>query len=120
MAEGFVGAAARGLREAIESPGLGAGPALGPAFELKFQLTPAEAHAVKAWARQHLTPDPHGQDGTYRITSVYCDTPRIDVFHRTPGFRRSKFRVRRYDAAERVFLERKSKKKGRVKKRRVE
>jgi hypothetical protein len=120
MAEGLVGAAACGLPEAIESPGLGAGPVLGAAYELKFQLTPAEAHAIEAWARQHLTPDPHGQHGTYRITSVYCDTPRLDVFHRTEGYRRSKFRVRRYGTAERVFLERKSKKAGRVKKKRVE
>ena len=70
MTEAFLDGLSPGPREAAESPGLGAARGLGPAFELKFHLTPAEAEAAEAWARRHLTPDPHGQDGTYRITSV--------------------------------------------------
>jgi hypothetical protein len=101
------------------SPGLAAG-SLGPAFELKFQLTAAEAEFVENWARTHLSPDCHGEGGFYRVTSVYCDTPRLDVFHRNAGFKRRKFRMRRYGEALCVFLERKSKLGDRVRKKRVE
>ena len=38
---------------------------------------------------------------------MYCDTQALDVFHRTPGYRRRKYRVRRYDEAWDVHLERK-------------
>jgi hypothetical protein len=120
MTEAFLGASGQGVKREDESPGLGASRGLGPAFELKFQLTADEAAAAQEWARRHLTPDSHGQDGTYRITTVYCDTPLFDVFHRSPRFRRSKFRLRRYDLSPRVFLERKSRKGDRVKKKRAE
>lgn len=101
------------------SPGLVMG-SLGPAFELKFHLSNAAAQVIENWARQHLNPDPHGQNGCYRVTSVYCDTPSLDVFHRSPGYRKSKHRLRRYDTAPFVFLERKTKRGERVKKRRTE
>jgi hypothetical protein len=101
------------------SPGL-ATRSLGPAFELKFQLTIAEAEFIENWARAHLSPDCHGADGFYRVTSVYCDTPRFDVFHRNAGYKRRKFRMRRYGDAMQVFLERKSKLGDRVRKKRVE
>src|SRR4051794_23134406 len=104
----------------LKSPGLGVADGLGAAFELKFQLELQEANRIEAWARQHLTPDPHGDGGRYRITSVYCDTPNFDVFQRTPGYRRTKFRFRRYDGSPRAFLERKTKRGDRVRKRRSE
>jgi hypothetical protein len=103
---------------ALESPGLIAGRGEGTAFELKFQLTLAEAANVEAWARRHLTPDAHGIGGAYRITTVYCDTPRLDVYHRARGYRRSKHRLRRYGDAGTVYLERKTKWSDRVRKRR--
>jgi hypothetical protein len=101
------------------SPGLASG-GLGAAYELKFRLTPEHALEVEAWAREHLSPDHHGDNGCYRITSVYCDTPNLDVFHRTPRYKRSKFRLRRYDASPGVFLERKTKRGDQVRKRRCE
>jgi hypothetical protein len=103
----------------FESPGLGAGAGQGAAYELKFHLTEIEATAVEAWARHRLTPDPHGRDGAYDIVSIYHDTPRLDVFHRSTGFRRNKFRVRRYDEGSFLFLERKTRRGDRVRKRRV-
>jgi hypothetical protein len=120
MTEGTSGTFLPGPRAAVESPGLGAGRGLGPAFELKFQLTDDEACPAEDWARQHLTADPHGDGGTYRVTSAYCDTAALDVFHRCDGFRRSKYRLRRYGAADRVYLERKSRRGDRVRKRRAE
>lgn len=105
--------------QAVRSPGLGAGD-LGPAFELKYRLSAEQAQDIESWARTQLTPDPHGQDGVYRVTSVYCDAPYLDVFHRSPGYRRNKFRLRRYGNSEQVFLERKTRRGDRVTKRRIE
>lgn len=102
------------------SPGLGAAEGLGAAFELKYQLNPDDAIRIESWARQHLQPDRHGDNGRYRITSVYCDTPGLDVFHRNVGYKRNKYRVRRYDASHRIFLEQKTKRGDRVTKRRID
>jgi hypothetical protein len=88
------------------------------AFELKFLLCAREADKVEAWARQRLTPDPHGADGVYRSTTLYLDTPLFDVYHKSRGHRRSKYRVRRYGSDEVVHLERKIRQGDRVWKRR--
>lgn len=103
----------------VQSPGLGAAAGLGAAFELKFQLDPDLGKRIEEWAAINLLPDKHGDSGRYSITSVYCDTPELDVFHRSPGYRRSKFRLRRYDASSHAFLERKRKRGDRVLKRRT-
>ena len=109
-----------GVADAATSPGLRADRGAGPAFELKFELTQDDVLRMKAWARRHLQADPHGMDGCYQVTSVYCDTPGFDVFHRSAGYRRSKLRLRRYGTAPFVFLERKLKRGDQVRKRRVE
>jgi hypothetical protein len=101
------------------SPGLGAAE-LGAAYEIKFQVSVEQAAEVEAWARSRLKPDPHGDNGSYRTVSVYCDTPNLDVYYRAPRFKGSKLRIRRYGAATNVFLELKTKRGDRVKKRRVE
>jgi hypothetical protein len=104
------------VADPAQSPGL----RTGIAYELKFELSQKDVLRMKEWAHRHLRPDPHGEDGCYRVTSVYCDTPTFDVFHRTDGYRGSKLRLRRYGSAPFVFLERKVKKGDRVRKRRVE
>jgi len=104
--------------EAALSPSLRTKRGEGPAYELKFLVTATVAEAVEGWAREYLNPDPHGDDGRYRTTSVYCETPAWDVYHRADGYRRSKFRVRRYGSSEQVFLERKTKRSDQVRKRR--
>lgn len=93
-----------------------------PAYELKFLVDEAQAQEVEAWARGHLVLDPHGNPalgGAYRTTSLYCDTPERDVYHRTRSYKRRKFRVRRYGECPEIFLERKSKWGDRVAKRRL-
>lgn len=92
--------------------------ASGAAYEVKFRLTLEEANRAETWARERLTPDPHGQDGVYRTTSLYVDTPYLDIYHKTRGYRRSKYRLRRYGGAEWVHLERKVRRGDRVRKRR--
>ncbi len=82
------------------------------ASELKFLIPPDKVDAVRAWARTFLEADPHGtgSDGdTYQVTSLYFDTQRFDVFHGNGSFGRSKYRVRRYNGDDVVFLERKTK-----------
>jgi VTC domain len=80
------------------------------AREVKFVIDAAKAARIRQWARTHLEPDIHGSGpfgDEYRTTSVYFDTDAFDVFHRRGSFGRSKYRIRRYDDAETVFLERK-------------
>jgi VTC domain-containing protein len=99
-----------------------AGDGLAPAFELKFLLDETRAREIEAWARQRFTPDAHGDPdlgGAYRTTSLYCDTPQLDVYHRSRSYKGRKYRVRRYGAAPWVFLERKSKWGDRVAKQRT-
>lgn len=87
--------------------------------ELKFRVDDRTADQAIAWAREHLPPDPHADpargDG-YRITTLYFDTPTLDVFHRFGPDRRRKYRLRRYGAESLVYLERKLKSDGRVRK----
>jgi VTC domain len=80
------------------------------ARELKFLVSPGVASGIHSWARRRLAPDAHAGGATgdeYHITSLYLDTPQLDVYHRRGSFKRSKFRVRRYGDSETVFLERK-------------
>jgi hypothetical protein len=115
--------AATGLAEAgyrgPASPSLNASAGLDvPAYEWKFLLTEAQAVEVESCARRGMVPDPHADpvEGSYRTTSVYCDTPRFDVFHGRGLYRRRKHRLRRYGHASYVYLERKTKWGDRVKK----
>jgi VTC domain len=106
----------------LDSPGLYRDEAETPAFEVKFLLTKAEAQEVERRLRGRLATDPYADPtlgGAYRVTSVYFDTPNFDVFRRSEGYRRRKYRVRRYGSAPTVFLERKAKKQHRIRKRRV-
>jgi hypothetical protein len=88
------------------------------AYELKFWLRGPEAERLEAWARSRLVPDPHGQAGTYRVTTLYLDTAGLDVYFRSPGYRRNKYRIRRYGEGELAHLERKTRVGDLVRKRR--
>jgi hypothetical protein len=106
------------LSPSLGSPGDGAGPA----FEVKFLLDEVRAREVEVRARRILALDPHGDPvlgGAYRTTSLYCDTPELDVYHRSEAYKGHKFRVRRYGSTPWAFLERKSKEDDRVAKKRT-
>lgn len=107
----------------FESPSLRAkGEEGDDAYELKFLVDEPVAQEVEGWAGRRLTLDPHGDPalgGAYRTTSLYFDTPELDVFHRAQGFKRRKYRARRYGDLDWVFLERKNKWGDRVAKRRT-
>lgn len=108
-------------REAL-SPALVVGDDVtsAPAYELKFLLDEPTARKVLESARAHLRPDPHGEagDGAYVVTTLYLDTPDFDVFHRSEALRGAKYRLRRYGRETQVWLEKKIRRKGQVRKRR--
>ena len=92
------------------------------ACEIKFLIDERLAARVKEWARLHLQADPYGGGpfgDEYRISTLYFDTRRFDVFHRNDSFGRAKYRVRRYGDADAVFFERKLRKPGLLIKRRT-
>lgn len=63
-------------------------------------------------AMQILKPDPHGQNGSYVITSLYFDDPlNTALYEKLDGLpEHSKFRIRTYDFSDRfIKLERKDK-----------
>jgi hypothetical protein len=104
------------------SPGLVRGAGSAPAFEVKYLLTEDVARELERRLRRRLGPDPHGDpalNGAYRVTSVYYDTSAFDVYRRAEGYRRRKFRVRRYGTSPVAFLERKTKSAQEVRKRRT-
>jgi hypothetical protein len=83
------------------------------ASEIKFVVDAALAGRIRAWARQHLGPDPHGGGPSadeYRTASLYFDTVDFDVFQRRGSFGRAKYRIRHYGDNGTVFLERKLRK----------
>lgn len=102
---------------AAESPSFAAEDA--DAFEMKFLLDEEQARKVEAWARTHMSCDPHGDPalaGGYKVSTLYLDTPRLDVFHGARELAGTKWRVRRYGDDGAVFLERKQRRGERVRK----
>lgn len=80
------------------------------AREIKFLVDTDSAARIREWARARLSPDPYaaGPSGdAYTTTSIYLDSEALDVFHRRGSYGRSKYRIRRYGAADVAFLERK-------------
>jgi hypothetical protein len=80
------------------------------AREVKFLVSPDLARDVLAWARDRLAADPHAggpSDDEYLTSSLYFDTGDFAVYRRRGSYRRSKLRIRRYGAADVVYLERK-------------
>jgi hypothetical protein len=106
-----------------QSPSLGSAARRGrPAHEMKFLLDEALAQQVEERLRPLLVPDPHGDPehgNAYHLRTLYCDTPERAVLHRRGRFRLFKLRLRQYGTSPRVFLERKSKRRETVRKRRT-
>lgn len=80
--------------------------------EEKYILTYTQYATLRQRAMAALHPDPHGDEGTYTITSVYFDDPQdTGLYEKLDGLAlHSKFRVRTYDHSDRfIKLERKDK-----------
>lgn len=92
------------------------------ARELKFLVDPAAAEGLLRRARFRLAADPHGTGKSgdeYTTTTLYFDTVELDVYHRRGSFKRSKYRIRRYEGTAACFLERKLRTSAAVVKRRT-
>lgn len=127
---GPFGPSARGTETGAPATGLESPSLFGPgsegdaatAFEVKFLLTEAQAAEVEARVRGKLALDAYADPAlgnAYFTTSVYTDTPNFDVFYRTDGYDRDKFRVRRYGLSGPVFVECKTKNGDKVRKHRA-
>ena len=80
--------------------------------EEKYIIDYAQYALLKARAEKVLTPDSHGNHGSYTITSLYYDDPMdTALLEKLDGLaRHTKFRLRTYDFSDRVIrLERKVK-----------
>lgn len=80
--------------------------------EEKYIISYTDYARLKARAEKVLTPDPHGQNGNYVITSLYYDDPMdTALLEKQDGLaRHTKFRLRTYDYSPKVIrLERKVK-----------
>ena len=90
--------------------------------EVKFLISRDLAEKIRCWASDFMEHDPHTDVSLnygYRVRSIYFDTPQLDVFHKRGSFARGKYRNREYLPAGILFLERKLKAKGVVRKRRT-
>jgi hypothetical protein len=104
--------------EAPDEEPIGDGDAPPPgaaACELKFVVPDATVAPLLAWARAHL-PSGAGipEAAPFLVHGLHFDTDALDVYHRSPGYRRSRYRVRRYGHDALLFLEKKAKTRGRV------
>jgi len=90
--------------------------------EIKFLISRELAERIRHWAAEFMEHDPHTEaslNHAYRVRSIYFDTPQFDVFHKRGSFARGKYRIREYLPAGILFLERKLKANGVVRKRRT-
>ncbi|MBP3954156.1 polyphosphate polymerase domain-containing protein [Gemmata sp. G18] len=116
---------AAGAASSLQSPslfGLGAEAEAATAYEVKFLLTEEQVAEIVSRVTGKLALDSFADPAlgnAYITTSVYTDTPNFDVFYRTEGYDRDKFRVRRYGLTGPVFVERKTKNGDKVRKHRV-
>lgn len=90
--------------------------------ELKYIISSAYCHILRSRLKAAMKPDPHGENGVYRITSLYFD----DIFHTAYNDKllgldvRKKYRIRYYNLSPSVIrLEVKEKKGEMVSKRSI-
>ena len=67
-------------------------------YELKFLVGAEAKNALLKLCEEGLDPDPYGEQGVYRVSSLYYDSPRFDAYwEKLDGVRnRAKYRLRYY------------------------
>ena len=92
----------------LVSPSIVQGEEHKTAYEIKYLVSAETVAFIHRWAGEHMQLDPHacptGECG-YLTTTLYLDTPALDVFHRGTGYKRKKYRIRRYGDASEAFVE---------------
>ena len=80
------------------------------ASEIKFVVDPTVGSRIRDRVRNMLAPDSYAAGpfaDQYETTTLYFDTEDYAVYARRGSFRRAKYRIRRYNESDAVFLERK-------------
>jgi VTC domain len=92
------------------------------AYEIKFLVDETLVNKLIPVVQTKMKPDSFAdpKTGSYSVEGIYYETSDLSVFNKTPGYSRKKFRIRRYSEGATLFLERKSKRKGIVTKRRIQ
>ena len=92
------------------------------AYEIKFLVDESLVSQFIPVVHSKMTLDSYADPttGGYSVEGIYYETAALNVFNKTPGYSRKKFRIRRYSQGETLFLERKSKRRGIVTKRRIQ
>lgn len=87
---------------------------------MKFLLSAEMQERLIALASASMSFDPYcDKDRGYLVESLYLDTPTHDILFRSETCRGTKYRIRRYNGANQVFLERKSKSHAQLRKNRL-
>src|SRR5438445_12734273 len=79
--------------------------------EVKFVVDESIVTEVRLLTSTAMIPDAHAVErgDRYQTTTLYFDTQEFDLYFRRGSNGRAKFRIRRYNGAPDVFLERKMK-----------
>lgn len=117
-------ASATTLETRYVSPALASSQSRGAeaAYEVKCLIPQSLAEELERTLGSRMLVDPFAakeNDGQYRITTLSTDTEARDCFHRSPGYAKRKYRLRRYGSESRLYLEQKTRRGQRVNKRRV-
>jgi hypothetical protein len=90
----------------------------GTSHETKFMVPERDAVRLLALARAALVADEHAdpRTGLYPVTTLYLDTPDRAVFGGIEPHASRKYRIRRYGSSAVLHLERKMKRRSRVRK----
>jgi len=81
-------------------------------IELKYCVDPLQADQIRSWAMEHLQGDENCDPAIgngYLVSTLYLDTPELDIFHRRGDVITGKHRIRRYGNETSLWLERKCK-----------
>ncbi len=90
--------------------------------ELKFTIDPSLSQAIRQWSIDKMQRDDNNPDvesNSYSVASLYLDTPKLDIFHRTPRVTKTKHRLRQYGSTSSIYVETKKKSEDIVTKRRA-
>ena len=92
------------------------------AYEIKFLLDESLVSKLIPVVQSKMQLDSFAdpKTGGYSVEGIYYETHELNVFNKSPGYSQKKFRLRSYSNGGTLFLERKSKRRGIVTKRRIQ
>ncbi|MCG2590610.1 polyphosphate polymerase domain-containing protein [Rhodohalobacter sulfatireducens] len=95
-------------------------------FELKYRINESKAQEIRFFVENYLECDPNGAsnpDRSYKVHSLYLDSPGLNTYHRTVNGDRNRYklRLRYYDSVDSpVFFEIKQRRNRVIRKKRAQ